>query len=108
MSNLIRAVVLLDRPTIRTLAGRIADEEVVARSSTPIRERRRLILPPEYFAQQTALDGVARALAAAAINGSDDQELATQFSALTRTCMGCHGVYLHGRPDTQPFAPKTR
>jgi hypothetical protein len=109
MSNLIRAVVLLDRPTIRALASRIADEEIVALSNKTSLERRRLNLPQDFFAEQTALSVAARALAAAAsADGGDDAALADGFSALTRTCIGCHSVYLHGRPAPHPLGPKTK
>jgi hypothetical protein len=108
MSNLIRSVVLLDRPTIRTLAGRIADEEIIARASKAMREKRDLSLPPEFFTEQTVLSGAARELAAAAAADGDDETLANRFSELTRTCVRCHSVYLHGRPERQPLGPRTK
>jgi len=54
MSTLIRSVVLLDRPTIRALASRMADEEIIARanSNRGVVERRKLNLPQEFFAEQ--------------------------------------------------------
>src|SRR5579863_2221673 len=51
MSNLVRAVVLLDRPTIRTLANRLADEEVIAYNDRSAADR--LDLPSEFLIQQT-------------------------------------------------------
>jgi hypothetical protein len=98
MSQLVRAVVLLDRPTVRVLAGRIADDDLIA----SIGERRRLPLPKELFLEQSALSAAARDLAAAAIDGSDDRVLADRFSAVTRTCVTCHSGYLHGRPEPRP------
>ena len=106
MQNLVRAVVLLDRPTIRVLATRIADEEIVARTGS-IREAQRPSLPPKFFAEQDELAATARQLAVAAIDGGDDKALADRFSALTRTCVGCHSTYLHDRPDPSP-APAPR
>ena len=108
MSNLVRSVVLLDRPTIRALATRIADEESIARAGRPVSERKRSTLPPEFFAEQSALTTVARELAVAAADGSDDRTLADRFAALTRSCVSCHSVYLHGRPESQPLGPKGR
>ena len=99
MSNLVRAVVLLDRPTIRALAGRIADEEVIARSTKSVHEPAPLRLPREFFLQQTKLVVVARDLAAAAAEGGDDRVLADRFAAVTATCVACHSAYLHGQPD---------
>lgn len=101
MSELVRAVVLLDRPTVRVLAGRIADEEMIAHASG---ERHPLLLPRELFQQQSGLSQVARELAAAAADaGGDDRVLGDRFSALARTCVSCHSVYLHGRPDPVPL-----
>ena len=108
MSNLLRSVVLLDRSTIRALASRIADEEIIALSNRTIVERRRLNLPQEFFTEQTALSVAARELATAAADGGNDEMLAAGFSALTRTCVGCHSVYLHGRPAPQPLGPKVK
>ena len=108
MSNLVRSVVLLDRPTIRTLAGRIADEEIIARASKATRDNHQLGLPSEFFAEQTVLTGTARQLAAVAADQGDDEMLAQRFSQLTRTCVRCHSVYLHGRPEPQPFGPRTK
>jgi hypothetical protein len=93
MSNLVRAVVLLDRPTVRTLAGRIGDEEIIAAHVGA-----KLALPDEYFTEQSALRGAAQQLAVAAAEGSSDATLADRFSAVTRTCVTCHSLYLRGRP----------
>lgn len=105
MSSLVRAVVLLDRPTIRTLAGRIADEEILAQTGKPRRDRRPLPLPPEFPAEQTRLSLAARDLAVAAKDGGDDRALAERFAALTSACVTCHSVYLHGRPEPGPLGP---
>lgn len=105
MSGLVRAVVLLDRPAIRTLAGRIADEEILAQTGKPRRDRRPLPLPREFPAEQTRLSLAARDLAVAAKEGTDDRALAERFAALTSTCVTCHSVYLHGRPEPGSFGP---
>ena len=100
MQNLVRAVVLLDRPTIRLLANRIADEEVIARTGKA--PDARPPLPPRFFLEQDELAATARQLAAAAVDGGEDATLADRFAALTRTCIGCHSTYLHDQPDSQP------
>jgi hypothetical protein len=108
MQNLVRSVVLLDRPTVRALANRIADEEMAARSGA-LREERYPSLPRQFFVEQDELGATARQLAAAAIEGGDDRVLAERFGALTRTCVSCHSVYLHARPDSSPGSgAKTR
>jgi hypothetical protein len=101
MSSLVRSVVLLDRPTIRVLAGRIADEEVIARAGGA-GETKRPPLPREFFAAQDDLSASARELAAAAKQGGDDKLIAERFAAVTRTCVTCHSAYLHGRPEVVP------
>ena len=103
MSGLVRSVVLLDRPTVRILATRVADEEVIARAGNG---QKRPPLPQDVFAAQEELSTSARQLAAAAIEGGDDKILAERFAAVTRTCIACHSAYLHGRPDLGASAPK--
>jgi hypothetical protein len=97
MSNLVTAVVLLDRPTITTLAGRIADEEVVARSESDGKKKWESRLPNGFFAQQDALRSAAHDLAASAVHGSADSTMADRFATVARTCVACHSIYLHGR-----------
>lgn len=100
MSNLVRALVLLDRPTIRTLAGRIADEEVVARVEASSGGPKKLELPAQYLAEQDHLRTVAQQLAAATLEPDRDADLALadRFATLAHTCVACHSVYLYGRP----------
>jgi cytochrome c553 len=98
MSGLVRAVVLLDRPTVRTMAGRIADEELLARAESPGFDPWRPLLPKEFFIEQDALRTAASALAQAAAQNESDSVLADRFGALTRTCVRCHGAYLHALP----------
>jgi hypothetical protein len=108
LSSLVQAVVLLDRPTIRTLANRIAEEETIARLSAPTKSGKPLPLPPPFFAELDALRDNARELAAAAqtrAGRDEDRELADRFAALARTCVGCHSVYLRGGLGSEPPAP---
>lgn len=100
MSNLVRALVLLDRPTIRALAGRIADEEVVARVEGSPRGAKKLELPAQYLAEQDRLRTVAQQLAAATLEPDRDADLvlADRFATLAHTCVACHSAYLYGRP----------
>jgi hypothetical protein len=98
MSNLVRALVLLDRPTIANLAERIADEEVVARVESGGPDKLRLLLPKEFFTEGTTLQSSARDLAAAAVNKEADSVLADRFAAVAKTCVSCHSIYL-GSPS---------
>ena len=99
MSNLVKAVVLLDRPTVTVLAQRIADEEVVARVEANGSKKWAARLPKDFFTEQDALRAAARDLAAAAVHGGSDSSLADRFATLAHTCVACHSVYLHGRAD---------
>lgn len=105
MQTLVRSVVLLDRPTIRSLANRIADEEIIARVGAAGGPKRPA-LPPEFFAAQDELSTSARQLAAAAKEGGDDRAIADRFATVTRTCVTCHSAYLHGRPEPLPAGAK--
>jgi hypothetical protein len=98
MSNLVRALVLLDRPTIATLAGRIADEEVVSHVEDGGSDELKRLLPKEFFVEQDALQSNARELAASAAHGETDSVMADRFATVAKTCVACHSVYLHGRP----------
>jgi hypothetical protein len=95
MSSLVKALVLLDRPSIAHLASRISDEEVVARVEGGGPDKLKLLLPKEFFAEASTLQTSARDLAAAAINKEADSVLADRFGIVAKTCVGCHSVYLH-------------
>jgi hypothetical protein len=98
MSTLVKAVVLIDRPTITTMAQRIADEELLASAESKDLDPWRPLLPKEFFVERDALRTSARDLARAAAQGEPDSVLAERFGALTATCVRCHGSYLHDLP----------
>lgn len=103
MSNLVRAVVLLDRPGIQTLARNIADEEIIASVTSGAKAGKPLPLPREFSKEQDALRIAAQQLAVAAVAGGDDKVMADAFATVTRTCVACHSSYLHG--DFRPASP---
>jgi len=90
--NLLRAVVLLDRPTIKVLADQIAGEQIFAPGAIS-----RSALPAHATGKSDAFAAAARELAFAAATVRDDDVLADRFAVLTHACVSCHGVYLHGR-----------
>jgi hypothetical protein len=98
MTSLVRAVVLIDRPTVTVLARRIADEELIARAESSGLDPWRPLLPKEFFIEQGALRTAAQELAQAAAEDTSDVVLADRFAGLTRTCIRCHGAYLHDLP----------
>jgi hypothetical protein len=99
MGAFVEAVVLLDRPAIRSLSRPIAEEEVIGSGNGPMSERTRLLLPQDFFLEQVALNAIARQLAVAAERG-DDEGVSDRLAALSRTCVGCHSSYLHRRPGS--------
>jgi len=102
MSSLVNAVVLLDRPTIATLAVRIADEEVVGRAEAGGTDKLRQVLPSAFLGEQDALKTAARELAKAATEHQPDSTLADKFADLTRTCVSCHSIYVGWRTGPLP------
>jgi hypothetical protein len=98
MSSLVKAVVLIDRPTVTTMARRIADEELLARAEASGVDPWRPLLPKAFFIEQDALRVAARELAQASAQGEPDEAMAERFGALTRTCVRCHAAYLHDLP----------
>jgi cytochrome c556 len=108
MSSLVQAVVLLDRSSIRTLASRIAEEELAARIAAPTKSGQPLPLAPRFFSELEALRDSAQRLAAAASAPprsnpqDDDRELGDRFAALAKTCIGCHSAYLRGGFEPEP------
>jgi len=108
MSSLVRSVVLLDRGRVRVLAGRIAEEEIIAKTIGGAGGRKPLALPREFAAEQARLVTTARELAIAAAEGSEDRVLAERFAAVTSTCVSCHSIYVHGWPDLRPFGAGSR
>jgi hypothetical protein len=98
MSSLVKAVVLLDRATVRTMAQRIGDEELLARAEAADYDAWRPLLPKDFFVEKDALRSAARELAQAVANDEPDKVVAERFGALTGTCVRCHSAYLHGLP----------
>ena len=97
MMGFVQAVVLLDQPTIQSLARRISGDDIIDQGTAPMNDEDRKLLPREFFVDEIALGTVARQLAAAAERG-DDGGISDRFGALSITCVACHSVFLHGRP----------
>ena len=92
---LVSEVVVLDYDGVARTAGEIFDEPQIARPVTG--EELNGLLPERFFALQDALRTEARVVVEAAAR-RDSRRLAEAFSALTKTCVSCHDVYLHGAP----------
>ena len=92
---LVSEVAVLDYEGVARTAGEIFDEPQIARPITG--DELNGLLPERFFVLQDALRTEARLVveAAARRNGA---ELAGAFGDLTKTCVSCHDVYLHGAP----------
>ena len=92
---LMSSVVVLDYDAVARRAGEIFDEPALARPVTG--DELNGLLPERFFVLQDALRVEARNVVAAAAR-RDGVQLAEASGALTRTCISCHDVYLHGSP----------
>lgn len=93
MSRLVQAVVLLERDVAKELAQSIANEPRITRPMPGATDELNTALPEQFFVRQDELRERAKALAAAAKAGKDD-ELAARLGELMHTCVGCHSAYL--------------
>jgi hypothetical protein len=90
---LVSAVVVLDYDGVARAAGEIFDEPEIARPLTG--DELNGVLPERFFVLQDALRAEARQVVEAAAR-RDSAELARTSGELTKTCIACHDVYLHG------------
>lgn len=95
-SQLLVAVVLLDRAAVREHAEEILSEPRLSRRSLDHDDLLNDRLPERFFVAQDLLRDRAAALRQAA-EGTDDQAIASAFGKLAETCVACHSAYLAGR-----------
>ena len=93
LTELVSRVVLLDYDGIARIAGAIYDEPTLARPVAG--DELNGALPERYFVYQDALRAEAKSLVEIAAR-RDRARLADSFAAVTRTCLQCHDLYLHG------------
>ena len=92
---LVSEAVVLDYDGVARTAGEIFDEPELARPVTG--DELNGLLPERFFVLQDALRTAARQVVDAAAR-RDSARLAGALSELTKTCVSCHDVYLHGAP----------
>lgn len=92
---LVSEVAVLDYDGVARTAGEIFDEPQIARPLTG--DELNGLLPERFFVLQDALRTEARRVVEAAAQ-RDSTRLAGAFGELTKTCVSCHDVYLHGAP----------
>ncbi len=105
LGNLVSRVVVLDYDGAARTAGEIYDEPTLARPLTG--DELNAVLPERFFVLQDELRGEARRLVAAAAR-RDSAQLSQEFSVLTKTCISCHDLYLHGTADSASGTPPGR
>lgn len=108
MVFLVNSVLLLEYVDVAWLADRIAEEPKLGRPRPNEKDTLNALLPKKFFDYQDDLSAQARGLGEAA-RKQDDEQLVEAFSALTKTCVGCHATYLdedaddfeHEEPDDE-------
>lgn len=99
MQDLVRAVVLLDRDTVKSLGERIADHHSApdtidsADSSRQISSAWKAFAAADLGSESEAFAAAARELALAAGTAAYDV-VADRFAAVSRACVQCHRRYV--------------
>jgi len=93
MRELLTRVVLLDDEGVARVGGEVFDEPSLARPVAG--DELNGLLPERFFALQDELKARARRLVIA--SGKHDRAaIADEFSALSKSCIACHQVFLDG------------
>lgn len=97
VGDLVTRVILLDYDGVARTAGDLYDEPALAKPI--VGDELNSALPAHFFdLQKDMRDGTRRVVEAAA--RKDGARVAEDFAALTKTCIGCHDLYLHApAPD---------
>lgn len=100
VGELVTRVILLDYDGVARTAGELYDEPALAK---PIAgDELNAALPVRFFDLQKDMRvGTRRVVEAAA--RKDRVSLSEDFAALTKTCIACHDLYLHGPPADVPL-----
>jgi hypothetical protein len=93
LTTLVSQGLVLDYDGAARTAGAIFDEPLLPRSVNEGGQG--IALPEQFFVLQDALRGQARRVVAAA-SVRDAGAFAGAFGELTRGCIACHDLYLHG------------
>ena len=94
VTDLMWAVLLLDRAQTHALAERVVAEPRLARAhGLHELDTVNAALPPGFFVLQDELVTRAKAVAAAS-RQADDRVLSKAFGQLMETCVACHAAYL--------------
>jgi cytochrome c556 len=96
MSNLMWAVLFLDREVAAEIADTIVEEPHLSRPLSKDASELNSHLPSSYFDYQDQLIDSAKKLSAIAKDPAQPGEaLANQFGVMTQICVRCHQTYLY-------------
>jgi hypothetical protein len=101
MVDLSWSVVLLKYDLVARLARHIAEEAPVSRPLNDVDTPINAALPARFFDLQDQLVMETKQLALAATGGNPDR-LAETYSAVARTCVACHALYLTAAAPSVP------
>lgn len=93
MKALVSRVILLDDDGVARVGGAIFDEPALARPVSG--DELNGLLPERFFELQDDLRARARRLVIAA-GRHDHDAMADEFAAVTKSCVTCHQVFVHG------------
>jgi hypothetical protein len=93
MSELERAIIVIDLANAAQIADRIAAEPLLSRPLSSDATELNAQLPEQFFILQDQLRVEAHELTAAARSGDLDRT-AQSYGRLARGCLACHAVYL--------------
>ncbi len=105
MSNLMWAVLFLDRPIAAEIADTIVSEPRLARPLTKDASELNSALPEHFFALQDTLVQSARNLARVArAPDQDGAALSKAYGELTAVCVSCHAIFIADPAATETGA----
>jgi hypothetical protein len=93
MKALVSRVILLDDDGVARVGGEIFDEPAIARPVAG--DELNGLLPERFFALQDELRARARRLVIAA-GRHDHDAMADELAGVTKSCVSCHQVFVHG------------
>jgi cytochrome c556 len=93
LSQLLKAVLVLDREAVQEYANAIHDSTTLGRPVPGENDTLNSSIPKRFFDLQDQLAKNAKTLSEAA-RRHDDVQMGTAFGQLTATCVACHAAYM--------------
>lgn len=93
MTELLRAVIILDWDGVQRTSEQLAEEPSIAAPLSGDQDSLNAQLPPSFFVRQQALYKALRELSDAGAHESD-HEVKVAFNGVASACLDCHAAYL--------------